>query len=316
MKKFLITLLILFVVALIALAVLLSRLGGIVKSAIETYGPRYTETPVTVEKIDFSLLGGSASVQNFYVGNPKGFSEGSLLGFKLVQVGLEPKSLLGDAIDIREIVIKNPEFLFEVDGLDIRKSNLQALLDNVKKNTGGDAAKPVEETSEQPKDQPKTESEPKKLMIRHFLLEGVKVNLSVAGLKQVVTIPTVELKDLGVAENGATPAEISAAVVSELVTQLMPHIQKVATDMLSGKLTEAVTEKVEAVKEQAKEAVKDAQKQLEGSLQQGKDEAGKALEGLKENPEAGKLLEGLDKKPATDGKKEGGLLDGLKVPGF
>ncbi len=300
MKKILITLLIIFVIAMIAVAVLLSRLGGIVKSAIETYGPRYTETTVTVDKIDFSLLGGAASVENFAVGNPQGFSANPLLGFKLVQLGIEPKSLLSDVVDIREIIIKNPEFLFETEGANIKKNNLQALLDNIKKNTGADQAKTEEEKPAAT--EPAEKSEPKKLMIRHFLLEGVKVNLRVAGLEQSVTVPTLELKDLGVAQQGATAAEISAEVVSALVDQLIPHIQKVALDLASGKLQEAVGEQVKAVQEQGEAAVKEATKQIEDSVEQGK-------------KEAGKLLEGLDKKPDAD-KEGGGLLDGIKLPGF
>jgi DNA-binding TFAR19-related protein (PDSD5 family) len=275
MKKLLIALLIVLVVALIAVAVLLSRLGGIVKTAIETYGPRYTETTVTVDKIDFSLLGGSASVENFAVGNPKGFSDNPLLGFKLVQLGIEPKSLLTDVVDIREIVIKNPEFLYEIDGVDIRKSNLQVLLDNVQKNTGGDQAQPKEEKTTEA--QSEEQSEPKKLIIRHFLLEGVKVNLRVAGLAQTVTIPTIELVDLGVAENGTTPAKISAAITAELLTQILPHIQQVVTDMLSGKLTEAAG----AVVNQAQDAAKEVQEKLGDTLGKGKEGVDKVLDNVK-----------------------------------
>ena len=62
-------LLVLIVVAVIVVGLFL---GKIVKTGIETVGPKITQTTLTVDAVDVSLLTGSAKVKNLVIGNPAG----------------------------------------------------------------------------------------------------------------------------------------------------------------------------------------------------------------------------------------------------
>ena len=60
-------LLVLIVVAVIVVGLFL---GKIVKAGVERVGPKITQTTLTVDAVDLSLLTGSATVKNLVVGNP------------------------------------------------------------------------------------------------------------------------------------------------------------------------------------------------------------------------------------------------------
>lgn len=264
MKKFLLFLLILAIVAVVAGAILLSRVGDVVKYAVEEYGSKYAETPIKVEKVGFSLFGGSASIENLDIANPEGFSKASLLNLGLAHFALKPTSLLGEVVDIQDITIKNPKFLLEFEGRNLQQNNIKKLLDNIQKNTpkseGGE--KPVESTpeTEQPKD-------PKKLMIRNLLLEGVQVNVKTGDKTQQVTIPTIHLKDLGVAAGGATGAELSKEVLDHVLQDI---VKVAAKEVIEGQ-----------VKGMVEDVKKDIAKEITKEIGEEKaKEVGKALEGL------------------------------------
>ncbi len=59
------------IIAMIVLAIL--NLGSIIKTATETYGPQITKTEVKLGSADISILSGSGSLDDFLLGNPKGF---------------------------------------------------------------------------------------------------------------------------------------------------------------------------------------------------------------------------------------------------
>ena len=58
------------VVLLVAVVVVGLSLGSIVKKGVETVGPQITETTITLDAVNLSLLTGSAGVKNLVVGNP------------------------------------------------------------------------------------------------------------------------------------------------------------------------------------------------------------------------------------------------------
>ncbi len=70
-KSFLIIAAVAVVVLLLIVAVVVgASLGKIVKVGIETVAPKITQTSVTVDSVDLSLLSGSAGVNGLVVGNP------------------------------------------------------------------------------------------------------------------------------------------------------------------------------------------------------------------------------------------------------
>ena len=74
MKKVLLIVAVLVVVAVVALFVVGSNLDGIVKKAVETAGPKITQTSVTLDGVSLSPRSGSGAIKGLTVGNPSGYS--------------------------------------------------------------------------------------------------------------------------------------------------------------------------------------------------------------------------------------------------
>lgn len=169
------------VIAIIIILVIgISKIGPLIKTAVNTYGPRITKTDVRLEDVSVSIFSGEAKLKGFYLGNPQGFKSSEAMRVKSIFVNVDEKSLMKDPIIIDRIEITRPEITYEkTKGTD----NFREIIDNVKKTVG---------MGESPKEKSKEEGKGKKLLIRDFVIKDGKVTLTTAflGGKSVsVTLP-------------------------------------------------------------------------------------------------------------------------------
>ncbi len=191
-------------------------LGRGVVAAVGKYGPPLTGTEVSLGSAHLSPLTGGGWMKELFVGNPAGFRTPKALSVGRVAVQVKPLSLLGDTVDVAEIVVENPEFTYETTLL---SSNLGAILGNLERATGGES-------------QPATADQPaKKIIIRHFVLEGAKVTVAVGKTSLQVPLARLELNDIGVAKGGVTPAEAA----KEILPQVLAMVTKTAVASLSDR---------------------------------------------------------------------------------
>lgn len=216
MKKLLYILGGLFVVTMIAIIVLISKLGTIVKTAVNNVGPKITQTTFVLKDADISPFSGKGTLKELTIGNPKGWSTEHAFFLKEISVSLEPKSLTADHIVINSILIDNPEIIYETT---ITNSNLQDLLKNIQQSTGGSTQTSQTETKPetQPKAKPANET---KMEIKSFRLVNVTVKVAGAGNVYTVKIPDLVMTDLGTKEGGLTDQEMAIVIVKEISTQV------------------------------------------------------------------------------------------------
>lgn len=226
MKKLLYILGALFVVTVIAIIVIISKLGTIVKTAVNKAGPSITQTTFVLKDADISPFSGKGALKELTIGNPKGWTTEHAFFLKEISIDLEPKSLTADHVVINSILIDNPEIICEVSGLN---TNLQDLLKNIQESTGGSGqpaqtapakseAKPETQsgTSAQPEAKPAKET---KMEIKSFRLVNVTIKVAGAGNVYTVTIPDLVMTDLGTKEGGLTGKELAVVVVKEISTR-------------------------------------------------------------------------------------------------
>lgn len=203
-------------------------LGKIVKTGINTVGPKLTQTTLTVDAVDLSLLTGSAAVKNLVVGNPAGYKAPNAISVGLTAVSVSPMSVLSDKIVVKSIRLESPEITFE-GGLS--GNNLNKLLDNVNgtaKNGGPESADKTAAASNQPG---------KKLEVDDLLITGAKVHgtLVLVGGREVtlptLPLPDIHLTDLGKGPEGITPAELTKDVLSEVVTGTLKAVESAALNV-------------------------------------------------------------------------------------
>lgn len=211
-------------------------LAGIVKAGVNKFGPGITQTKVVLEGASISPLSGSGTLTSLSVGNPTGWSASDAFRLGKIHIDLEPFSVFKDHIVINELVIEGPEFLYETK---LIASNVGDLLKNIEKATGGGAAQ----------GQPATkDGKPIKLVIKKLVLKDGKVTLGVGGAGGVITMPMppINMQDIGVAEGGVTPAQLTFAIMRHVVPSIVSASTQALTK-LGGTTGAATAESVKQV---------------------------------------------------------------------
>ena len=102
--KIILGVLVLFFVLLAAAVLIIgAHLGDLVKAGLQVAGPKVTQTSLTVEKVEVSLLGGSAGVNGLVLGNPEGYQAPQSISVSNASVSLVAGSVLSDKIVIRSV---------------------------------------------------------------------------------------------------------------------------------------------------------------------------------------------------------------------
>lgn len=225
------------VVVLIVAAVLVVGLflDKIVKTGIETVGPKVTQVTMKVDAVNISMLSGSAKIKGFVIGNPDGYKEPTAISVGLAEVQVVPSSLLSDKIIVKNVQVDAPEITFEggLSGNNLTKIQ-QNVNDFVTGLTGGPSTNAAAATPAKPA------GPGKKLEVDHFLITNAKVHGSIklfAGKElplPSLPLPDIELKDLGTGTNGITPGELVQQVMSAVTSSTLKAVGNAATDLGKG----------------------------------------------------------------------------------
>ncbi|MGO8764850.1 MAG: AsmA family protein [Limisphaerales bacterium] len=225
-KIFWASLLVLVVLLGVAIAVIALNLDGIVKRAVETYGPQITKVSVTVDEVHISLFTASAQITNLAVGNPVGYTTPHAISVGDISVSLNPSSILSDKIVVRSVEIKSPEITFE-GGLG--GNNLSQILENVKgaQRTGGPT---VTNSVGQPKPS-------KTFEVDDLVISSAKVNgsLKLFGSREFsinnLTLPDIHLTNLGAGSDGITATDLTKRVLDAITSATVKSVTAEASGL-------------------------------------------------------------------------------------
>ena len=163
------TIVILVIVVVVAAgAVLVLNLDRIVKTGVETYGPKMTGVTVTVDAVHIGLLTASANIKNLVVGNPQGYQSPQAISIGAISAGIDPTTVFSQKTRIRFIKIESPQITF--DG-GLGGNNLATILNNV---NGSEASGGPAVTNAVGNPKPA-----KKYEVDDLLITGAKVNGSI-----------------------------------------------------------------------------------------------------------------------------------------
>lgn len=242
MKTFLkITVLGLLILLIAGYFVAAYAMGYVVKAGVNRVGPRITQSKVELAGANISPLTGSGTLTGLAVGNPKGWSDGNAFFLGKVSIKLEPRSVFGDTIVIDEIVIDQPEFLYETKFV---SSNIKDLLKNIEQYTSGG------------KEIGKEEGPPKKFILKKLRLTNGKATLGVGVAALPVPLPEISLDNLGVNEGGITGGQIAAIVMKDVLAKIVTATAG-ALGQLGGTAGNTSIEKTKEAAQKAGEAIKE-----------------------------------------------------------
>ena len=128
MKKILIGLAVVVLLAVVGGYFMFSNLGSIIKAAIEDYGSDATQATVSLDSVDLDIISGKAGLNGFIVGNPNGFATESAFKLGSIALQIDPASINSDTILIKSVMITNPKVTYELfEG----NANVDAIQKNV-----------------------------------------------------------------------------------------------------------------------------------------------------------------------------------------
>jgi uncharacterized protein involved in outer membrane biogenesis len=208
------------VVGFVAAIVLYLSLGRVVKTGVEKLGPEMTQSQVQLGDVRVSPVSGRVEFKNVLLGNPQGFETDSLFKLDRMLVRVAPASVFSDTIHIQEILIRAPEFTYEVG---LNGSNITQLKNNVESYVGGakkGAGKPADEPAAE------TAGTAKKIQLDKFLLTGGQVHFSIKGLggeKLTLPLPEIKLENLGQGRPASEVIQEIVLAVTEAITSTVSN---------------------------------------------------------------------------------------------
>jgi len=254
--KYLVKFLLLIVgLGIIAIIVVGMSLNALVKSGVETMGPKVFGVPVTVDEVDISLLSGGtdmrASLKELIIKNPEGYETDYAFYLPSIRVRVNSNSVLTDTVIVEEILIEGPAITFEGSLLG---SNLGDIQDNVKRNTRSGSNDEAEKKDEKHEEGEEGKEPEKKVHIKKVTIKNAIINLSLFGGKIdpiQLTLPDFELHDIGKESGGTSFQKASAKIFDAIYASIIKAV------MTSGKL---IPKSLEQLGETAEELGKSVEK--------------------------------------------------------
>lgn len=207
--------------------------GKLIKSGVNTMGPKLLGAPVSLESVKFNPFLGVVHIKGLIIGNPDGFQTPSAMELSEFKVKLSMASIFSDPLIIEEILINDPQITYEKS---LRSSNLKTLQENIspEKSESASTAEPTESAGE------KTQKPAKKVVIEDFQINGARINASITALggrKFTVPLGTLHLQNIGKESDGASPAEVLTKVfdaITGAAASAVANAGDLAGDTLKG----------------------------------------------------------------------------------
>jgi hypothetical protein len=227
MKKLLIGVVVFLLVVVGAVIFVGSKLDGIVKTAIETYGSQATQTQVSVAAVKIKLRDGAGSISGLNVGNPKGFTDPDIFKLGSISTKIDTSTVTKNPVVIDEITISSPQVFYEIDKQGA--SNLDALKQNLAGSSSSSSTSSSEESSG---------GKQIKVIIHKLVVEGGQANMRIAALgekQQTVNLPRIELTDIGQKSGGATALEVAKELSNAMLKNVQGAVMQAGVQQYLGK---------------------------------------------------------------------------------
>jgi hypothetical protein len=220
----------------------------LVRAGVEKGASAALQVPVHLKDaaIRFS---GRATLTGFEIANPPGYAEPRSVAFDRLDVAVQPGSLLRDVVEIGEIDVVKPDLTLEFAGT---SSNWSVLMNRL---SSKQAAPPPEEQ--------KTPA--KKFIIHHLRVQEAEARFRsdlIPGGAKSVTLPSIELENVGTAEGGMTMGQILNVLFHRLGDSALKAGQGVVPTELLNNLGSTLSEGVKTLEQLPSKSVEELQKEL------------------------------------------------------
>lgn len=206
------------------------KIDTIAKKGLEKYGSEMFGTQMTLTSIDLSAASGEGSIKGLTIANPQGFSTSHAFMMSEVEMRVEPKSVPTDEVVIDQVVMDNPEIIYEVT----KEGNNYAIL---RKNVNDYMSKDSSHTAD-------GIIASKQVIIKDFYLRNGKVKVIAPGLGNksfMVSLPTIHLSDLGKDQGKGNLPHVMEQISTVITNSVVSAVGNVTFDNFMKFLPNTVT---------------------------------------------------------------------------
>jgi len=230
----------------LAIVIVLSRLGTIIKIGFERVGPRVLHVATTLDDATVYPLKGEVTLQGLAIGNPPGYEEPTLFQADLIRVDVRPMALMSKEIHVEEVLVDGARFTVEFKG---RKSNIRALLDGLEKDAAGEPAPDEPEA-------PPSGDGGTRIRVDSVKMTNAQANVATMGSAVKISLPTLELPPIADKDGNGVPPK---AIAREILLGVVRPIE----DALK------VSEAAQAIEEGVRQAGEDAKAAADAARETG-----------------------------------------------
>ena len=188
-----------------------------IKVGIESLGPQITQTAVTLDAVNVSLLSGKGMLQSLTVANPSDFKNEHIFTLGRVDIDIDMSSLLGDSFVINKIHIRQPQISYEKN---LTGSNLKALQQSIAAFSGAEAADDRRDVA--------TDGTPsktsKRVLIKKLIIEEGTIYVGFLGAGAQTPLPRIEMDDIGADDTEQSIDQIIALILTEVIQVIGPAL--------------------------------------------------------------------------------------------
>ena len=246
MKKLFYAFLVLLVLAISAVILLVNNLDSLVRRAIEVAGTNALGTEVNVGSVELDLAAGSATLLNFSIANPSGFSNQDMVRFDELHLAIDVASLNSEVVRIQSVRSVNPYLHYELQGT---RSNIDALRERF----------PAQSTPAQPA----TSNRDPVIAVDSIRIAGIQGRVQSDLLPQAVNI---NLGDVQIPAVQGTPDQLARQIAIPLLTQLGRNASNAAAGVMSGQLEAELRQRGDERLQEAEESIRGAADDLRNRL--------------------------------------------------
>jgi uncharacterized protein involved in outer membrane biogenesis len=209
-----------------------NSLDLIVRAALEHWGPDLTGGKVEVAEVQISPRDGLGSVKGLDIGNPPGFSAPRAARFGEIRVALDPSTLTGDVIRVRELAIESALVTYERGDKTTNLDAIQKRIEAYAKASEGAAGESGGAVAKK-----------RRFVIERLAIRKARVLMTTRGLGgQGLTfdLPDVELRDVGKRQGGVTASQAAALVAATIQQRIAVRVLTNVEALRRGGLEGAV----------------------------------------------------------------------------
>lgn len=191
----------------------LSSLDSLVKSALQHYGPRALGVSVKVDDVKISTQNGRGEVRGMVIGNPSGYAAPHAVKIGTAAIAVDASTLGSDLVVIREITVDSPDIIYELVG---GRANLEVIRTNIETYLARD-------TGAKPGDNKAGKGSGRRYVIHAANIRKAQVRVTnplIKGGGISFTLPDITLRNIGNDGRGVSGGEAARIVMSALVARI------------------------------------------------------------------------------------------------